>query len=224
MIELSPRLKMVAGFARKDKIAADIGTDHAYLPAYLVINGIAPKALAYDIRKGPILNAEKTIEKYNLSDRIITGLSDGLNNVTPGSFDDLYLCGMGGNLISDILTDAEWIKDKRYRLILQPQSHAEDVRLYLINNGFRILNEDICFDDGKMYSAMCAEFNGKQEAYKKSFIYTGIIPEISSEFRNQYLMSVYKRLSIKRKAASEHNTEYSYEELNEIIKEIEEYL
>ena len=115
---------MAASLVRKGKVCCDIGTDHAYLPAYLITNSISKKALACDLREGPLANAKRTVEEYGISDRIELRLSDGLDNVKPGEADDFVFCGMGGTLITELISRTEWLKDKKYRLIFQPQSHS----------------------------------------------------------------------------------------------------
>ena len=102
MIVLSPRLKTAADMVRKGVVAADIGTDHAYLPSYLVLNGICPRALACDLRKGPLENAAETLERWNISDKITLRLSDGLDELSAGEADDIIMAGIGRNTYRQI--------------------------------------------------------------------------------------------------------------------------
>ena len=85
---------------RPGSVAADIGTDHAYLPASLILNGICPRALACDLRKGPLSNAAKTVAAYGLEGKITLRLSDGFDEIEPFEADDLIICGMGGTLMT----------------------------------------------------------------------------------------------------------------------------
>lgn len=112
MIVLSPRLKTAADMVRKGVVAADIGTDHAYLPSYLVLSGICPRALACDLRKGPLENAAETLEHWNIADKITLCLSDGLDELSAGEADDIIMAGMGGILIAKLLERTEWVKIK----------------------------------------------------------------------------------------------------------------
>lgn len=112
MIVLSPRLKTAADMVRKGVVAADIGTDHAYLPSYLVLSGICPRALACDLRKGPLENAAKALEHWNIADKITLRLSDGLDELSAGEADDIIMAGMGGILIAKLLERTEWVKTK----------------------------------------------------------------------------------------------------------------
>ena len=150
---------------RKGVVAADIGTDHAYLPSYLVLSGICPRALACDLRKGPLENAAETLERRNIADKITLRLSDGLDELSPGEADDIIMAGMGGILIAKLLERTEWVKNKNIRLILQPMSHAEEVRLFLCNNGFDIIEERTCRDDGAYIQSYVPNIRGKIEAF-----------------------------------------------------------
>ena len=158
MREIDDRLRTAAEFVRKGVTAADIGTDHAYLPAYLIMNDIASRVIACDLRSGPLENAKATVRDLNLSGRIEIRQSDGLNNISPDEADDIIICGMGGNLITDILSRAVWLKDIKYRLILQPQSHAYDLREFLFINGFNIINETGVRSEGRVYTVIAAEY------------------------------------------------------------------
>lgn len=161
MITLKPRLRAVADMVRNGSILADIGTDHAYLPAFLLSEGVIPHALVADVNKGPLDNAQATVSHYGLSDKTELFLSDGLKSVPVERADDIVIAGMGGILISGILDACPQIKDPSKKLILQPQSHSEDLRKWLFSNGFEITEEKACFEDGKVYICMSAVFTGK---------------------------------------------------------------
>lgn len=224
MIELSPRLKMAADMVRDGADVCDIGTDHAYLPAYLVINRKAKKALAADLRKGPLFNARETLKELNIENLVELRLSDGLKEISPDEAENIIICGMGGTLISRILSDAPWIKDKKYRLILQPQSHSEEVREYLIDNGFEILNESACIDDGRMYNCMCAEYKGTINDKPDYYMYIGKLLEEPSGTGKKI---TEKNLAYFRTVAENERKYKSLqkaEKLEKIIKEIEELL
>ena len=144
---------MVASLVDKGSRVADIGTDHAYLPVYLILNGISPFCFASDINPGPLNNANKNAEKYGCNS-ISLFLSDGLENVPLKSVDTLIFAGMGGDLIVDILSKADYESLCGKTIITQVQSHAEKVRLFLLQNGFTIAEETACRDAGKLYSAI----------------------------------------------------------------------
>lgn len=224
MLNLGERMMMAAKMVRKGSVVADIGTDHAYLPAYLVLNGISPSALACDLRKGPLDNAKKTVEQYGISDKITLRLSDGFDKIEPFEADDFILCGMGGTLMAELLSRAYWLKDSKKRIILQPQSHAEDVRNFLVENGFSIICEDACIDTGKLYCAMAAEYTGKMKEKNISYIYTGELPKCQKAEAKLFLNKVAERLKIKLKAEEEYGSPEEAENINNILLETEKII
>ncbi len=207
---------------RNGSVAADIGTDHAYLPAWLVLNGKCPKALACDLRKGPLDNAKKTVEQYGVADKITLRLSDGFDKIESTDADDFIMCGMGGTLMTELVSRTDWLKDPQKLLIIQPQSHAEDIRSYLINNGFEIIKENACSDNGKLYCAFCAEWTGSAKEYSEGYIYYGRLPECDSPEAKQYLIKIVNRLKKKLDAEEKHGTEDKAAYLRRIISETEE--
>lgn len=188
---------MAADMVRTGSRLADIGTDHAYLPAALILEGRVPSAVAADLRKGPLENAEATVRSCGISDKVQLRLSDGLRFVMPEEADDIVIAGMGGILIAEILEAAPWVKDSAKRLILQPQSHSENVRKYLFENGFEILNESACFEDSKVYICMCAEYTGKIVKHSDAEILLGAFllrnDEASAAFKEKKLRRVRVR-------------------------------
>ena len=159
-IKLNDRLLTAIPFVRKGKKFADIGTDHAYLPIYLVNEGIIAIAIAADINKGPLEKADENISKYGLNSQISTVLCDGLAKIDSNSVDDIAIFGMGGELIVKIIDEANWLKDTDKRLILQSMTHPEKVREYLAKNGYKIIGEKLSLDRGKIYQTICAEYDG----------------------------------------------------------------
>ncbi len=156
MIQLSKRLKMVASFVTKGKRVADVGTDHGYVPIYLVQTGHVPYAIAMDINKGPLGHAKENIAKYNLQNSIETRLSNGLYEYNKGDAQSIVIAGMGGNLMVQILSEAydKWKDDTE--LVLSPHSEPELVRKYLAEHGMKIEEECMLVDDDKYYVVMRA--------------------------------------------------------------------
>ena len=157
---LDARLLAATKFVREGAYACDIGTDHAYLPIYLVATGRVSRAVAADIGEGPIALARANIAAAGLSDRIEAVMTDGLFGLSAKGITDITICGMGGELISRILQDAPFVKKEGIRLILQPMSRAATLRRYLAENGFAILAERPCRAAGRVYSCLCAEYDG----------------------------------------------------------------
>ncbi|MBQ2902941.1 MAG: SAM-dependent methyltransferase [Clostridia bacterium] len=222
MLNLSERMLMAARMVRKGSSVADIGTDHAYLPAYLILNGISPKALACDVRKGPLENAGKTVEHYGIEKEITLRLSDGFDEIEPFEADDFIMCGMGGTLMEQLVSRTYWLKDKRKRIIVQPQSHAEDIRRFFVENGFEILFEDACIDSGKLYCAMAAEYTGEITVKPLSYIYSGELSKCQKKEAKLFLENINSRLKKKLEAEKVHGCAENAEYLEKVTAELEE--
>lgn len=162
---LDSRLCAAAEFARKGRIAADIGTDHAMLPITLVKKGIAPRAVASDINTGPLERAKMNIVAAGLYDRITTVLTDGLSGLEDCGAEDIFILGMGGELISRIVNASCLPYRDGVRLIMQPMTHAYDLRRDLLAGGFRITDESLCTDSGRIYQTVCAEYDGEKREW-----------------------------------------------------------
>lgn len=160
---LTPRLECIVKHVRS-KIAADIGTDHAYVPIRLVQSGRAERAIACDVIPGPLKNAEKNIGEYGLSEKIETRLAFGLDAIAPGEADTIIIAGMGGDIIKKILEKGENTA-KSARLILQPMKAQCELRKFLIYNGYKITGEDLAVEGYKVYNLIEAEA-GEQSPFK----------------------------------------------------------
>ena len=157
--KLSKRLSCAASFVREGDLIADVGTDHAYLPIYLCTRGTIKGAVVSDINEGPIERATKNIAEFSCQDKILPVLCDGLSKIGEYSPDSVFILGMGGELIVNIISSAEWVKEKRVRLVMQAMTHPEILREYLIKNGFEIIDEAI-IEDSKIYQITVAEYSG----------------------------------------------------------------
>lgn len=170
-MELSKRLHAVASLVTEGASVADIGTDHGYVPIYLVKNNIASKVIALDVNRGPLERARMHIIGYGLKGQIETRLSDGLKNVEPGEVDTMIAAGMGGALVIKILNDSKAVTDTLTECILQPQSEIAKVRKYLCKNQWKIIAEDMVEEDGKFYPMMKV-VHGEPEPYERyEYIY-----------------------------------------------------
>lgn len=160
MINLQGRLLLAASMLEGCERPADIGTDHAYIPIYLVQSGKYPKVIATDVKKGPLLKAAKNIDKYQLSDRIELRLGDGIKPIGEGECDAFIIAGMGGVVISEILeASLETVKKARV-LVLQPVYTDAVLREYLFQKGFRIDTEVLVRDEGRIYVVIRAFHDG----------------------------------------------------------------
>ena len=169
---ISKRLRAAADFVRAGARIADVGTDHAYLPIYLAKMGKIYGGVASDINEGPYLCAKKNIAAEGLSDIITAYHTAGLNGIDKFFPTDIMICGMGGELIASILDDAPWVKHEKIRLILQPMTHPEILRKFLLDEGFDIKDEKIIHED-KLYVVLCAEYVGKSEVYTEAELLLG---------------------------------------------------
>lgn len=167
------RLAKAAYFARHGKRVADIGTDHASLPIYLVGNGISPYAVACDINAGPLKAAKNNISSAGLAERIDTLLTDGLNGLEPYAPEDIYILGMGGELIWKIINASDLPKRDGVKLILQPMTHAHDLRTGLYGNGFNIVDEALVRDRDRVYQIVVAEYDGILRAASAAELWLG---------------------------------------------------
>ena len=172
---LSTRLKLAAALIREGAFLADVGTDHAYLPIALCLDGRIRGAVASDINKGPIERAEENIKKYSLENKISLCLCDGLSGIKRFSPTDISILGIGGELIVKILSAAPWTKDSAIRLCLQPMTHPEIVREYLAKEGYCVVDESIAVEDDKIYQLISAEYTGKPYTYTDAELLLGKI-------------------------------------------------
>ena len=164
--KLSKRLLAAADFVRPSSFIADVGSDHAYLPIYLCTLGKIRGAVASDINEGPVARAQINIASAHLQKKIIALHTDGLNGIESYEPNDIFICGMGGELIASIIGAAPWTKNKNIRLRLQPMTHAEKLRDFLNREGYTIIGEKIIKED-KLYTIISAEYSGVTEEYSK---------------------------------------------------------
>ena len=150
-IRLSKRLTALANMVTDGNRLADIGTDHGYIPIYLCQTGKIPSALAMDIGKGPLQQAQTHIAEHGLSEQIKTRLSDGMAALQFGEADTILIAGMGGGLVMKILSEGAEKLTGKEELILQPQSELPAFRRFLRAEGYLTLDENILCEEGKYY-------------------------------------------------------------------------
>ena len=153
-IPLSTRLEACCQFVKPGDRVADIGCDHGYLGIHLLKNGIASSMIEADINRGPLDAARKNAVKFGVKDKMTFHLSDGLQKI-PHDFDCMVCAGMGADTMMSIIHYAsDWLKDPKYRLILQCQSKRPELRQWLYDEGFRINRETLAKDGKFVYSIM----------------------------------------------------------------------
>lgn len=173
-MELSKRLKAVAGLVTEGASVADIGTDHGYVPIWLIQSGRASKVIAMDVNEGPLERARGHIRSKRLEGVIFTRRSDGLQALHAGEADTMIAAGMGGGLVIRILEESPEIVADMKEFILQPQSEIHKVRKYLNSHGFRSVEERMVEEDGKYYPMMKL-VHGEEEPYTEEELYYGRI-------------------------------------------------
>lgn len=172
MITLTKRLQAVANTVNQNTLFCDVGTDHAYLPTYLLLTKKVERAYASDIRKGPLDSARRTAIEYKVEDKMDLILSDGLDSISH-DITEIAIAGMGGVMIADIIKRAEWLKDKKYHLVLQPMTKIAHLRKALYQYGFEIEYETAVVDDKRPYTVMSVRYCGEKKQVTELFSYIG---------------------------------------------------
>lgn len=159
MTLLSKRLQAVYQMVDANTRVADIGSDHAYLPVELIEEKVANYAIAGEVAKGPMSRSKEDVEKFGLSDKIDVRLGDGLAVIKADDLiDTVVIAGMGGILIQSILTNATEEQLSHVKtLVLQPNIGEPLVRRWLVENSFKIIDEDIVEEDHHVYEIIKAE-------------------------------------------------------------------
>ena len=152
-IPLSTRLLACCQFVNRGDRVADVGCDHGYLSIHLLQSGIARSAIASDVAEGPLQSAMRNAVKFGTKNKMTFYLSDGARNI-PRDFDTMVCAGMGADTIMSILGHAPWLKDEKYRLILQCQSKRPELRQWLYKEGYRISRETLAKDGKFVYTIM----------------------------------------------------------------------
>ncbi|EFI42372.1 MULTISPECIES: class I SAM-dependent methyltransferase [Peptoniphilus] len=160
MINISNRLKKISEYVDRNSKVADIGTDHGFVPAFLVSNNISDYVVCSDISFSSLKKSVELVKKLNYSDKIFPRLGSGLEVVEDGEVDTVIIAGMGGNLIVDLLhKEISKVKNLK-KLILQPMQGQEFLRKYLYCTGYEILDENIVYEDEKFFEIIVVKYTG----------------------------------------------------------------
>ena len=182
---LDNRLVAVARWVQSGQVMADIGTDHAYLPCWLVLNGVCPKAIATDVAEGPYLRALQTVTDLDLRAKVDIRLGPGLKVLGRGEAATIVMAGMGGRLICELLQADMEKAAAASRLILQAQREPELVRSWLIGHGWRIIGDDLARDGKMWYNIIIAE-RGAMTLDEDHLLY-GITEGVDPKLRREWL-------------------------------------
>ncbi len=231
-MQISRRLTTVASFVSDGSRVADIGTDHAYVPISLMLNGRILQALAMDVREGPLARAKEHIREYQLENSIHVRLSDGLSAYQKGEADSIVISGMGGALTERILTEGAGKYEGVRELILSPQSELFLVRRWLRKNGWSIERETMLVEEGKYYTVMKAVPGEGSEASRAEDQYGGYLLRHKHPVLLEYLLqekaTIHKILDTLKKrrldSQGKAHIESRIEELTDKLLLVEEAL
>lgn len=222
--KLSQRLKVVADFVPQNSRVADIGSDHAYLPVYLMKQKQIEFGIASEVAKGPLDNAIQEIKAEGLSDRIDTRLADGLLSVQPEDrIDCVTIAGMGGTLIKNILENGKSHLSGDELLILQPNVGEDRLRNWLTNNQYEISDETILREDGHTYEIIVAKKTDKTVKYTEQEIKFGpfLLKQHSNVFVEKWENEIERiEMVIDQMNLAKHDK--PVDKINSMKKEIEE--
>lgn len=222
--KLSARLRRAADFVRQGAYIADVGTDHAYLPIVLLSEGKICGGVVSDINEGPIERARTHIREQGMGELLTPKRCDGLSELRDDHPEDILILGMGGELIARILSDAPWTKTPSVRLILQPMTHPEHLRKFLLREGYAIVDE-VLVEDDKIYQILCVEYTGipERKPYTELELLLGRAPLRKRDALTDKLLCHWRdvlsvRLVGKRSAGADTTEEET------LLKQIGEYL
>jgi len=205
---------------------ADIGSDHAYLPIALCLEGKIECALASDINEGPVASARANIAKNGLVGKIEAIRADGLDMAREFAPDCITVLGMGGELIVTILERAEWVRDGKITLVLQPMTHAEILSEYLAENGFDVTDEKIVSvgeRDDRIYRLIKASYSGKKREIGRAEALVGNINlKRADDVTKRYINRIIAVLNTKIQGKERANLDTREERT--LISELEKYL
>ena len=193
--EIDARLASLAELVRQDAVFADIGTDHGYLPLFLLREGRISTAVCSDINAGPLDTAKENAERAGFFDKVTFRLCDGAAELSDLGLTDVAIAGMGGELIAEIIDKAPFLRNENIRLILQPMSRARHLREYLAANGFEIEREVYSESAGKCYVGMQSRYTGM--AVELSPLYA----ELGDSLREYHSSAAAKKYADKRISA-----------------------
>lgn len=211
-VKLSKRLEEATKYTIRNKPIADIGSDHAYLPIYIIQNGLTDQAVAGEVVEGPYKNAVETVKQNHLEEMIDVRLGDGLTVLEPDeAMGTIFICGMGGLLISEILADGN-AKNRlplAARLVLQPNNNEKALRDYLAQQSYKIVEENIVEDKDKLYEIIVAEQVETRVAYTDEELTFGpqLIKDQNAVFMKKWQKELANQKNILKNLENTQNNE-----------------
>ena len=224
--KLSKRLEKVASFVPTGAVVADMGSDHAYLPCYLVHKGIASRAVAGEVVKGPYESAVKQVRTEGLTDKITVRMADGLAAVEEGDeITAVTIAGMGGPLIVSILEKHPQALKTVTRLILQPNIHAKAIREWALANQWAIQDEVILEEDGKVYEVLVLQRGEMKLSEAEILLGPKLMSTKSPVFVQKWSREIANWERVQQAIAQAESTpenQAKHEELTHLIKLVQE--
>lgn len=227
MMNLSKRLQTIATYIKRGSYFADIGSDHAYLPAYICLKDPKAKAIAGEVTKGPFERAKETVKTYHLGDQIDVRLGDGLSILHSSEVDTIIIAGMGGSLIVNILEKGKDNLKNIERLILQPNIGEHLVRKWLFENYYNLEAEEILKEKEKIYEIIVAKPSKdmqKDPLYNSNHLKRQLFfgPQLEKE-RSEIFLEKWKKQKQQIQSILEQFTEAESKDL-ERVKNFKEQL
>ncbi len=215
--EMTPRLKVIVDFAKNCKECADIGCDHGKVSVNLAKLGI--KVHASDISLPSLEKAKKLADKEGVSDKIEFYCSDGMQRLINENIDCAIIAGMGWRTIASIIDNNYDFVKRINKLILQPMDSVPEIRVYLKNKSFEIIDEKLVWDDGRLYTVICAKYGSGKELSPREIILGPKIIEQNDNLLGDLIEKELKKRNIVLEGLKKSNIERK-EQLKEIEKEI----
>lgn len=219
---LTPRLALAATLLGEGKCVADIGSDHAYLPARLVLDGRFEKAIASDIVAGPVENARRTVEALGLSDRVAVRMAPGLEGIKAGEVDAIAIAGMGGELIAAILLAGAHLRE--VPCVLQPMTTEERLRKSLGEMGYEIREEKLVTEGRRVYTVLRVGYTGEIRTISEEEAYLGrVYADNPHELASRYMER--KKHVLRKAAAGNRSAGHGAEAdaLEELLERLDRY-
>lgn len=226
-MRLTDRLLKIASLVDEGKKVADIGTDHGYIPVYLLKNKKIDFAILADVNKGPLENAKKEVRHNKLEDKVDLRLGSGIEVLNENEVDQIIIAGMGGILISELLEAKKIVAQNAQKLILQPMQAQSELRKYLYENGYEVINELLVKEDFRIYEIIEAKYTGKQTEVRDKIYYE--VPnklienkdELLVEFINKKI-NAYENIIKKLEGKSGESIEAKRNETVKVIEKLKE--
>ena len=218
-------METIAEYVLPGSVVADIGTDHAYLPVYLLLEKKISKAIAGDIAEGPCHAAANTVAMYGQRSAVEIRLGSGLSVLHPGEADCIVLAGMGGSTMVEILEADLPVAQSAQRLVLQPQTGAMGLRKWLCDNNWSLVAEKLVCENKRLYEIVVAEPGTERQVYTEAEFAIGPLlleqrdPLLKEQFA-KVLGGYQKQLAFMEKSTTAVQSE-KYKQLRQLTAALE---